>query len=70
MWIHAAVLALAGATAWVAVERARPVITLWPLAVTAVVAGLLAGLTTDKDFNHLKDIYLDLAFIDLEKIPT
>ena len=44
MWIHAAVLALAGATAWVAVERARPVITLWPLAVTAVVAGLLAGL--------------------------
>ncbi len=40
---------------------------LW-IAATASVLGLTL-LTTDKDFNHLKDVYLDLAFVDLEKIP-
>ena len=40
---------------------------LW-IAATASVLDLTL-LTTDKDFDHLKDVYLDLAFIDLDKIP-
>ena len=40
---------------------------LW-IAATASVLGLTL-LTTDDDFSHLKDVYLDLEFIDLEKIP-
>ncbi len=40
---------------------------LW-IAATASVLGLTL-LTTDKDFDHLKDVYLDLAFVDLDKIP-
>ena len=40
---------------------------LW-IAATASVLGLTL-LTTDKDFNHLNQVYLDLAFVDLDKIP-
>ncbi len=39
---------------------------LW-IAATASVLGLTL-LTTDKDFQHLDGVYLDLAFVDLEKI--
>jgi tRNA(fMet)-specific endonuclease VapC len=39
---------------------------LW-IAATASVLGLTL-LTTDKDFNHLNGIYLDVDFVDLEKI--
>ena len=40
---------------------------LW-IAATASVLDLTL-LTTDKDFDHLKDVFLDLAFVDLERIP-
>ena len=40
---------------------------LW-IAATASVLGLTL-LTTDKDFDHLKDVYLDLAYVDLNTIP-
>lgn len=39
---------------------------LW-IAATASVLGLTL-LTTDKDFQHLDGVYLDLAFVDLENI--
>ena len=35
----------------------------------AAILQIIKELTTDKDFDHLKDVYLDLAFIDLDKIP-